>query len=383
MCLVSKKILFVTDLSFIGSGYMYLSIPLCKGLVEQGYEVKAVGLGNDGSEHDLPFSILPAGNFKVAHAIVHNLHHLDWIPDVVIVALDIPHQEFFIEKFKNLSSKYIAITPLENGPLTMSWAAPLMLADGIFFISELGTQEAHKAGIAKAEHLFIGADTVSWPVPDAVTRNRIRASMELEDKFVVLTVADNQERKNLWAAMDIVSKAKKAGVKHLHYIMVTREHSPVGHKIRDLAVELDINDELTIMERGLSHDILWSMYAASDLFLLTSKAEGLGLPILEAMCCGVPVMATDTGAITELLADDRGFAIPPEYTFTDVWGNSKRDMIDRDYASIEIENIAIDKNDKKGGASYRAKNARKYVEARTWDAPVQQLISKIKELTDG
>ena len=376
---MSKKVLLITDLSFIGSGYMYLSIPLCKGLVEQGYEVKAVGLGNDGSEHNFPFSILPASNFKVAHAITHNLHYLGWVPDVVIVALDIPHQEFFIEKLKPLSSKYIVITPLENGPLTMSWAAPLALADAVFFISELGTQEAHKAGLTKAEHLYVGIDTESWPVPDTDTRNRIRASMELEDKFVVLTVADNQERKNLWAAMSIVSKAKKLGVDSLKYIMVTRENSPVGHKIRDLAVELDINDELTVMERGLSHDILWSMYASADLFLLTSKAEGLGLPLMEAMCCGVPVMATDTGAITELLADERGLAIRPEYSFTDVWGNSKRDMIDREYASRQIQHI-VSGNTK---IDVIANNARKYVEARTWEAPVQQLISKIKELTDG
>ena len=372
-----KKILFVTDLSFLGSGYLYLSVPLCKGLSEMGYDVKAVGLGNDGSEHHFPFSIIPAKDFTSAHAIVHNLHYLDWIPDVVVVALDVPHQEFFIEKFKELSSKYIVIAPLENGPLTMTWAANLMLADEVFFISELATNEAKKVGL-DAEHLHIGADLESWPVPDKETRDRIRVSMDLEDKFTILTVADNQERKNLWAAMDIVSKLKKSGVENLKYILVTREHSQVGHRIQDLAIQLDIRDELVVMERGLSHDILWSLYAASDLFLLTSKAEGLGLPVLEAMCCGLPVMTTNTGALTELLGSDRGFLIPEEYTFIDVWGNSKRSMIDRESAVKNILDIIKDNTE----ATLFKTNALEYMKTRTWDIPVEQLHNKIKKVLD-
>jgi len=381
--MTSKKILFITDLAFIGSGYMYISLPLMKGLVGLGFDVKAIGLGNDGSEHDFPFSIIPAKDFKSAHAIAHNLHFLDWQPDIVVVALDVPHQIFFIEKLKELPSKYLVITPLENGPLTMSWAGSLMFADGVFFISELATREVKKAGLTKAKHIKIGSDTEIWPERDEETRNRIRKSMELDDKFVILSVADNQERKNLWAAMDIVSKVKKSGVDNLKYILVTREHSHVGHKIRDLASQLDINDELVIMERGLPQDVLWSLYAASDLYLNTSKAEGLGLPLLEAMSVGLPVMATDTGAMTELLADGlgtvlRGFLIRPEYEFTDVWGNSKRSMIDREKATEEILYCVKDGRIMK----HMSDAALHYVKSLTWDIPVNQLKEMIEEVLD-
>jgi len=380
---MTKNILFITDLAFVGSGYMYLTVPLMKGLVGLGFDVKAVGLGNDGSEHDFPFSIIPAKDFKSAHAIAHNLHFLDWKPDVVVVALDVPHQQFFIEKLKDLDSKYIFITPLENGPLTMTWAASLMFADGALFISELATKAAHKAGLTKAKHIKIGSDTEIWPERDEETRNRIRKSMELDDKFVILSVADNQERKNLWAAMDIVSKVKKSGVDNLKYILVTREHSHVGHKIRDLALTLDINDELVVMERGLPQDVLWTLYAASDLYLNTSKGEGLGLPLLEAMSVGLPVMATNTGAMTELLADGlgtvlRGFLIRPEYEFTDVWCNSKRSMIDREKATEEILYCVKDGRIMK----HMSDAALHYVKSLTWDIPVNQLKEMIEEVLD-
>ena len=77
-----------------------------------------------------------------------------------------------------------------------------------------------------------------------------------------------------------------------------------------------------IVERGVDTTQLRNLYVASDAYLSTSKAEGLGIPILEAMACGIPVVATDTGAITELLEDGRGFLVEPEYKFRDVWGNS-------------------------------------------------------------
>lgn len=355
-----------------GSGYYYIAVPLFTRIANMGHEVTIAGLMYEGQEHNYPFSIIPAKDTNDAHAIVHNLCNIpQTVPDVIIVALDIPLQIQFHEKFKQYKKPYIAITPLENGPLTMSWSAPMFTMDFVFFISELGKQEALNAGLTRVDHIKIGIDSSFWRVPTPEERLGLRKGMGIEeDEFVLLTVADNQERKNLWAALSVTSELKKLG-KKVRHVLVTRVDSPYGWKIRDLALSLNINQELMTMNRGMPLSNLWSLYAMSDCFLLTSKAEGLGMPVLEAMSCGTPVVGTDTGAITELLSEGRGHLVPAEYQFTDVWGNSRRSMISIKEATAAIATLKPD-----------TELARKYAESRTWDIPAQQLDEKIKELTN-
>ena len=44
-----------------------------------------------------------------------------------------------------------------------------------------------------------------------------------------------------------------------------------------------------------------AIYAACDLWLFTSRNEGFGLPLLEAMACRTPVLATRAGAAPDLI----------------------------------------------------------------------------------
>lgn len=377
-----KKIIVITDMDSGGSGYRNICVPLFSELFKLDYQIKIVGFSNRGEEHNYPFSILPTNTLEEAIAITGNLCVM-WNPDVIIVAMDLPIQarmyqslQPHLKREEGGNRKYICITPMENGPLCLEWAAPLFNMDGVFFISELGKQEALKVGVKQAEHLQIGVDTVSWRPAFPEEKKQLRDGLGIpQDAFVVLTVADNQERKNLWAAMVAVSLLKKEVSRPIRYILLTREDSPVGWKLRELARKYDINSEYVPFNRGMPQRDLWGLYAVADAYLQTSKGEGLGLPVLDAMCMKVPVVATDTGALHELLDDGRGYLVPPEYTFTDVWGNSRRDMIDvhktyeclRDMLEVGTVHPLVD-------AAYE------YVKARTWDIPANQLDTKIKEL---
>lgn len=367
------KIVVITDMDEMGSGYKNLCVPLLTGLAMKGHEIKVAGMGYQGREHNYPFSVIPANTIQDAHAIANNLFHV-WKPDMFLVAMDIPLQQYFYEGLRQLKCRYVAITPLENGPLTMSWAAILLNMDAVFFISELGKQEAIKAGISKAEHLIVGIDTVFWHPATPVEKKSLRAGMGIgEDEFVVLTVADNQERKNLWAGMESIQLLKKQTDKKIRYILVTRVDSPVGYKLNDLSIEMGLTKELMLFNRGLPVQDLWGLYAMSDVYLSTSKAEGLGMPVLEAMACGIPCVASDTGAHRELLENGRGFLISSAYEFRDVWGNSRRSMVDTQKVAdallslVELPAPTISR-------------ARDDVEDRTWDIPVTQVHQKIEEI---
>ena len=61
-------------------------------------------------------------------------------------------------------------------------------------------------------------------------------------------------------------------------------------------------------ERGAARDL----YRAAEVFVYPSLSEGFGLPVLEAMACGAPVVASTADALKEVAADDALFAEPTD-----------------------------------------------------------------------
>jgi len=72
------------------------------------------------------------------------------------------------------------------------------------------------------------------------------------------------------------------------------------------------------LPRGAEHtvrppqDQIKDIYARCDAWLFGSRSEGFGLPLLEAMACRTPVIATPTGAAPELTAPGGGVLVPME-----------------------------------------------------------------------
>ncbi len=53
----------------------------------------------------------------------------------------------------------------------------------------------------------------------------------------------------------------------------------------------------------VSSEELSELYSAADLYLAPSRHEGFGVPVLEAMRCGCPVLASSGGALPEVVGD--------------------------------------------------------------------------------
>jgi glycosyltransferase involved in cell wall biosynthesis len=69
--------------------------------------------------------------------------------------------------------------------------------------------------------------------------------------------------------------------------------------LESLIAELGLR-EVYLLDR-IAHDQLACWYAAADVFCLASKREGCPNVVLEALACGTPVVATDVGAIAEVV----------------------------------------------------------------------------------
>jgi len=85
-----------------------------------------------------------------------------------------------------------------------------------------------------------------------------------------------------------------------------------------LVEELGIGDRVCFL--GM-RDALPELLAPADIFLLTSREESFGLSALEAMACGVPVLATAAGGVPEVVKNDiNGWltAIEDQEGFSDI-----------------------------------------------------------------
>lgn len=384
-------IVYVSDLNMGGSdsaaqsvprsGYANIAIELCRKLVEFGHEVKVLGLGYTGQEHNEPFSIIPCNSLQDIVGYVSNLNFL-WKVDVVIVALDINlFQESIFPKIKEIGLKYICITPLESDPLCITWANLLRMMDKVFFISQFGADEAVKVGVP-AEHIEIGIDTKSWRLRTKEEYDQIRKTLGYEpEDFVILTVADNQERKALGRGFQIVSELSHLhGVKAKH-ILVTREHSEVGWKPWDLAFAEDISSDLKLFNNGIPFVDLFALYCASDVYLSCSQGEGLGLPIMEAMSVGLPVVANRTGALPELLADGRGLIVDWASWYYNPFGNQRRYDISIERAIEAL--LALHELHNGEIWTQETIKARAFMESRNWHKSAKQIEAALEKIFEN
>jgi glycosyltransferase involved in cell wall biosynthesis len=89
--------------------------------------------------------------------------------------------------------------------------------------------------------------------------------------------------------------------------MISSERARIVHTIADLGLE-----ERVILRGGATPEQVSRLLASSDVLLHASVAEGIPNVVLEAMACGIPVVATDVGGVSEVVTDGvEGLVVAP------------------------------------------------------------------------
>ena len=71
------------------------------------------------------------------------------------------------------------------------------------------------------------------------------------------------------------------------------------------AAKHGVRDSL-ILTNFVSEEVLVHLYNLCDVFVFPSLYEGFGLPVLEAMSCGAPVVVSNTSSLPEITASGNG-----------------------------------------------------------------------------
>lgn len=154
----------------------------------------------------------------------------------------------------------------------------------------------------KVHTIYLAPEDMFFKKRELTQKNRLRKELNLPTKFA-LYVGETNWNKNLPNSIRAATEAK------INLVVVSksfRERHEVYHPWKESLLEAQAlaKDNPYIYPIGFSdQEDLATLYQMATALLMPSYYEGFGLPIVEAMASGCPVIASDKGSLGEICAD--------------------------------------------------------------------------------
>lgn len=186
--------------------------------------------------------------------------------------------------------------------------------------SKSAAQELHRNGI-KYTYIPHGVETTLYKPENEHKRREAKQYLGFNpDCFLIGTVGANKgipPRKG-WNEMYLAIQKfiqmapNPENIFLYQHSLCTQEHA--GPDLQAMAYDFGIGDKVRfanpyiLQSTGSTTEEMNMIYNAMDVFILLSRGEGFGLPIIEAQSCGTPVIVTDWTACREL--GEVGYRVP-------------------------------------------------------------------------
>lgn len=320
------KIVHVITTLDVGGAEMHL-LAQVRGQVERGHSVRVVYLKGAGTlagdfraaGAELVTSIAPTRALLGLRAqarwadIVHS--HLLKADMLCAASLAFPrtHARLVASKHNDEQVLTRGSVSLVHGLLGRVPARTIVLSDHVArFMVEHGRLDARAL-----VRIYYGLEPRPFEAASELARGgereRARAELGIERDAIVLTCvarfAPQKAHADLLRGFDLARRARAAGAPPLRLLLVGDD--PFGDgRARAEAVARELQLGSAVLFAGIRRDVP-RLLAASDVFVMTSLWEGLGLVFLEAMACGLPVVATRVSAVPEVVVDgSTGLLVP-------------------------------------------------------------------------
>lgn len=316
------KIVIVGD-AVAQTGFSRCTHAVADALHSAGHDILVIGINYYGSGHTYSYRIIPAHD-PTDHG------HDGWgigrlpsvllreVPDVVVINQDPWNIKAY---FTHLSAAFREL--MQTGKLTkaefrkllnirfVGWLA--VDAENQITAAELNERLDHVVvwtDFAKKELETRGWEGLSTVIPLGVDtsvfypRPNARASvfpMFKETDFVVGVVGRNQVRKRIDLSIRYFAKwLETLSPEEQENCYLYLHVAPTGENavnIRALVSYYGLKGRVMAFEpgpgQGVSDEEMADVYSSLDVLLTTTQGEGFGLPVLEAMACGVPCIVPD------------------------------------------------------------------------------------------
>ncbi len=231
-------------------------------------------------------------------------------------------------------------SPNNTGPITVSrqvctihdlipldhpeWFAPKFVALYRWLMPRLAANLQHMVAISEftktrlIENFQVDPAKISV-VPNGVDRSfqpagperiaEMRKTLKLSEKPYVLCVSSVEPRKNLKALLKAWTCLPANMQKEFQLVLAGAKGSSAVFGDAGLGEP----PPGAVFTGYVAQEYLPALYSGASIFAYPSLYEGFGLPPLEAMACGVPVLTSNTSSIPEVVGD-AGVLIDPEST---------------------------------------------------------------------
>jgi glycosyltransferase involved in cell wall biosynthesis len=188
-------------------------------------------------------------------------------------------------------------------PLSIQWAAAVVTGseatrNDLLEFYDVPPEKVHVTPYA--------ADPMFTPQDPEAAREAVRRRLGLRKPYI-LSVGVLQPRKNL---PRLVRAYGRIAGRVPHRLVLVGKEGWAHEELRRAAAELP-RDRAPLFTGYVADADLPALYAAADLFVYPSLYEGFGLPPLEAMACGTPVVVSDRSSLPEVVGD-AGVLVDPQ-----------------------------------------------------------------------
>lgn len=159
----------------------------------------------------------------------------------------------------------------------------------------------------RVESVPLAADALFSQSASPEVRRRVRERFDLPDRYLVYA-GQWKAYKNVDLLLEVMARLDPLRFPDLRLVLVGKEDARVPMKAEISRRGLEGRVVLTGF---VSDEELLALYQEATLFAFPSRYEGFGLPPLEAMAAGVPVLASDRASIPEVVGN-AGLLLAPD-----------------------------------------------------------------------